>query len=114
VNTGEVIAGDASLGQAFATGDTVNVAARFEQAATPGSVLIGESTYRLVRDAVRVEPMEPLELKGNSERLPGRRADALLTSRGGEGDLRAEGSSSRPPASGGDDRHRVTDPRPTA
>ena len=35
VNTGEVIAGDSSRGQGFATGDAVNVAARLEQAARP-------------------------------------------------------------------------------
>jgi class 3 adenylate cyclase/tetratricopeptide (TPR) repeat protein len=70
VNTGEVIAGDHSQGQAFATGDTVNVAARFEQAAAAGEILIGEDTYELVRDWVEVESVEPLELKGKSERLP--------------------------------------------
>lgn len=70
VNTGEVVAGDASTGQRLATGDTVNVAARLEQAAPPSDVLIGESTYRLVRDAVEVQPVEPLELKGKSERVP--------------------------------------------
>jgi class 3 adenylate cyclase len=37
-------------------GDAVNVAARLEQAAAPGEVLIGERTWRLVRDAVTVEP----------------------------------------------------------
>jgi predicted ATPase/class 3 adenylate cyclase len=70
VNTGEVIAGDPSAGHGFVSGDAVNVAARLEQAAPPGEVLIGEPTYRLVRDAVKVESVEPLELKGKSERVP--------------------------------------------
>ena len=48
-------------------GDPVNVAARLEQAAAPGEVLIGEQTFRLVRDAVVAEPVDPLELKGKSE-----------------------------------------------
>jgi tetratricopeptide (TPR) repeat protein len=52
------------------TGDTVNVAARLEQAAPAYEVLIGEPTYRLVRDHVEVEEVEPLELKGKSERVP--------------------------------------------
>ena len=67
VNTGEVVAGDASGGQRFATGDAVNVAKRFEEAAAAGEILLGEPTYRLVRDAVDVEESEPLELKGKSE-----------------------------------------------
>jgi class 3 adenylate cyclase/tetratricopeptide (TPR) repeat protein len=67
VSTGEVVAGDPSSGQAFVTGDVVNVAARLEQAAGPGEVLIGERTLELVREAVRVEPAGPLELKGKSE-----------------------------------------------
>lgn len=67
VNTGEVIAGDASQGQAFVTGDPVNVAARLEQAAGPGEILIGEPTHRLVRDAVRVESVDALDAKGKSE-----------------------------------------------
>ena len=52
VNTGEVVTGDASSRETFVTGDAVNVAARLEQAAAPGEVLLGEPTYRLVRDAV--------------------------------------------------------------
>ena len=67
VNTGEVVAGDASGGQRFATGDAVNVAKRFEEAAPPGEILLGETTHRLVRDAVQVEPLENLELKGKAE-----------------------------------------------
>ena len=69
VNTGEVVAGDAGTGQSFATGDAVNVAARLEQAAAPGEILIGETTRRLVADAVRLERLEPLELKGKLEPL---------------------------------------------
>ena len=49
VNTGEVVAGDPTAGQRLVTGDTVNVAARLEQAAPENEILIGESTYRLVQ-----------------------------------------------------------------
>ena len=52
VNTGEVMVDDSVTGEALVTGDVVNVAARFEQHAAPGEVLIGDETYRLVRDAV--------------------------------------------------------------
>ena len=62
VNTGEVVAGE---GDALVTGDAVNVAARLEQNAEPGEILIGQETHQLVRDAVQVEPVE-LELKGKS------------------------------------------------
>jgi hypothetical protein len=51
------------------TGDAVNVAARLEQAAAPGTVVIAPSTYRLVRDHVRAEATEPLVLKGKAEPL---------------------------------------------
>ncbi|HET9673872.1 MAG TPA: adenylate/guanylate cyclase domain-containing protein [Gaiellaceae bacterium] len=62
VNTGEVVAGE---GDSLVVGDAVNVAARLEQVAEPGEILIGAETSRLVRDAVRLEPVE-LELKGKS------------------------------------------------
>ena len=73
VNTGEVVAGDPSTGKALVTGDPVNVAARLEQAAAPGEVLIGEATYRLVRDSLDAERIEPLSLKGKSEGVPAMR-----------------------------------------
>jgi class 3 adenylate cyclase len=70
VNTGEVVAGDVSAGQRLVTGDTVNTAARLEQNAPTCEILIGDPTYRLVRDAVEVDQVEPLELKGKAERVP--------------------------------------------
>ena len=66
VNTGEVVAGDDSEGQSFATGDAVNVAARLEQVAGPGEILIGDATRRLLREAVRVEAVAPPALKGKT------------------------------------------------
>ena len=64
VTTGEVVTGTE---ERLATGDAVNVAARLEQAAPPGEVLIGQPTLHLVRDAVEVETVEPLQLKGKSD-----------------------------------------------
>jgi class 3 adenylate cyclase/tetratricopeptide (TPR) repeat protein len=63
VNTGEVVAGE---GDTLVTGDAVNVAARLEQAAEPGEVLIGAETRRLVRDAVRSEAVS-VEAKGKGK-----------------------------------------------
>jgi len=67
VNTGEVVAGDATNARTLVTGDAVNVAARLEQAANPGEVILGPNTYRLVHTAIEAEPMPALELKGKSE-----------------------------------------------
>src|SRR5687767_14949510 len=67
VNTGEVLVGPGSTDFGRVTGDAVNTAARLETAAQPGEVLIGADTYRLVRDAVDVESLEPRTLKGKAE-----------------------------------------------
>ena len=67
VMTGEVVTGTE---ERLATGDAVNVAARLEQAAQPGEVLLGEPTLALVRDAADVEAIEPLSLKGKTEPVP--------------------------------------------
>jgi len=64
VNTGEVLTGTE---ERLATGDAVNVAARLEQAAEPGEVLIGEPTLALLQGAVVAEAVEPLALKGKAE-----------------------------------------------
>ena len=75
VNTGEVVTGTA---ERLATGDAVNVAARLEQAAEPGEVLIGETTVALVYEAVVTEPVEPLTLKGKSVPVTAHRLVSLL------------------------------------
>jgi len=64
VNTGQVVVG--GEGDTLVTGDAVNVAARLEQAAASGETLIGAETRQLIRDAIRVEAVEPLALKGKS------------------------------------------------
>lgn len=82
INTGEVVAGEVTSGQRLVTGDAVNTAARLEQAAPAQGVFISQSTYRLVKDAVEVESVEPLELKGKEERVP---AYSLIAVHGDEG-----------------------------
>ncbi|MGI9021030.1 MAG: ATP-binding protein, partial [Solirubrobacterales bacterium] len=79
VNTGEVVAGDAAERQNLVTGDAGNVAARLKQTARPGEILLGDATHRLAREAVRVDRLEPLELKGKTEPLPAWRLVDLVT-----------------------------------
>src|SRR4029078_8556731 len=62
INTGEVVVGDPSGTQTIASGDTVNVAARLQQAAEPGDVLLGRETYRLVRDRIEAGPLQAFSL----------------------------------------------------
>jgi hypothetical protein len=105
VNTGQVVTGS---GDTLVTGDAVNVAARLEQAAGAGDVLVGGATYRLVRDAVEAELLPPLEAKGKSEPLTAyrlvaitgdvarvRRLDAPLVGRVRESRMLADACSSR-------------------
>ncbi|TML97614.1 MAG: tetratricopeptide repeat protein [Actinobacteria bacterium] len=78
INTGEVVTNE---GGTLATGDAVNVAARLEQAAQPGDILIGDATRQLAETALEFEPVPPVDAKGKSEpvlahRLLGVRADA--------------------------------------
>src|SRR6266567_3507370 len=75
VNTGEVVTGTE---ERLATGDAVNVAARLEQAAAPGEILIGEETLGLVSAGVEVGPVERLELKGKAAPVAAYRLVSLL------------------------------------
>ena len=81
VNTGEVVVG--GKGETLVTGDAVNVAARLEQAAQPGSALIGADTYSLVRHAVRVESVDALPLKGKAKPVEAFRLVELLVDAAG-------------------------------
>jgi class 3 adenylate cyclase/tetratricopeptide (TPR) repeat protein len=64
INTGEVVA---EAGETLVTGDAVNVAARLEQAAEPGEILIGDATYRVARNALSVEEIDPVAAKGKTD-----------------------------------------------
>src|SRR5579862_5661026 len=64
IHTGEVVTGTE---ERLATGDAVNVAARLQQAAAPSEILLGTETHALARDAIEVEEVEPLELKGKAQ-----------------------------------------------
>ncbi len=75
VNTGEVVAG---VGETLVTGDAVNVAARLEQAAGTGEILIGATTERLIHGRVVAEATEPLTLKGKIEPVPAFRVLGLV------------------------------------
>ena len=67
VCTGEaVIAVDPAPGEALATGDIVNTAARLQNAAAPGGLLVGEETHRLTRHAFRFEPIPAVDAKGKA------------------------------------------------
>jgi class 3 adenylate cyclase/tetratricopeptide (TPR) repeat protein len=67
INTGEVLAGRVGDGYTV-VGDSVNVAARLQAAARPGSVMVGEQTYRATRAAIDYRPLtEPLALKGKTQ-----------------------------------------------
>jgi class 3 adenylate cyclase/tetratricopeptide (TPR) repeat protein len=69
INTGEVVVGDPEAGETLVTGDAVNVAARLEQSASSGEILIGENTFRVVKSAVEADRVEPLHVKGKSDPL---------------------------------------------
>jgi class 3 adenylate cyclase/predicted ATPase len=69
ITSGEVVADDTGEKEWLVSGDTVNVAARLQQAAAPGEILIGDDTRRLAAAALELEAMAPLTVKGKSEPL---------------------------------------------
>ncbi|MFD4179225.1 adenylate/guanylate cyclase domain-containing protein [Streptomyces anulatus] len=78
VNTGQVVAGsDTTARQALVSGETVNIAARLEQNAGPGEILIGPETLLAAGPTVRAEPTGPLRLKGKRDSVEAHRLLAL-------------------------------------
>ena len=72
VNTGEVVAGReaASRGELMVSGDAVNVAARLQQRAVPGQVLVGERTQAATRRSIRYRDLGAAQAKGKAAPLP--------------------------------------------
>ncbi|MFD3412348.1 adenylate/guanylate cyclase domain-containing protein [Streptomyces cyaneofuscatus] len=78
VNTGQVVAGsDATARQALVSGEVVNIAARLEQNAGPGEILIGPQTLLAAGPTVKAEPTGPLQLKGKRDSVEAYRLLAL-------------------------------------
>jgi adenylate cyclase len=67
INTGEAVAGNIGGEEQMdytLIGDAVNLSRRLQENAKGGQILLGEQTYRLVKDRVKVEKLEPLQVKG--------------------------------------------------
>jgi len=85
VNTGAVVVGRPREQSSFVTGDAVNVAARLEQAAEPGEILVGERTVASVRGAFEFDAPQTVAAKGKPDGVVGRRllrALSLMRPRG--------------------------------
>lgn len=91
VNSGEVVVGNPRGSGSFVTGDSVNVAARLEQGAEPGEILVGERTAAAVRGAFELGEPITIAAKGKPEGIPCRRLlrALALTRPRGAGDLHA-------------------------
>jgi predicted ATPase/class 3 adenylate cyclase len=77
VNTGEVFAAPGARQEQYPAGDTFYVAARLQQTAQGGEILIGEQTHGFVEQAVRTESLGPIAVKGRTARVSAWRAVEL-------------------------------------
>src|SRR5438046_3328086 len=92
INTGDVVVGKARVRSSFVSGDAVNVAARLEQSAAPGAILVGERTVAVARGAFEFEEPAAVEAKGKPDGVVARRlvrALSLMRPRGVSGLARA-------------------------
>ncbi|MDQ6877470.1 MAG: AAA family ATPase [Candidatus Dormibacteraeota bacterium] len=74
VNTGEAVTAPREDRQFMVSGDAVNVAARLQQGAEPGEVVVGPLTQQLTRNVIEYAPRDPVSAKGKSEPLVAFRA----------------------------------------
>ncbi len=103
VLTGEAAVSVGAIGQGLVTGDLVNTASRLQSAALPGSVYVGEATYRAAAKSITFEPVGEQELKGKSAPVAIWRATGVASRRGGDG----RSSGVEPPFVGRDDELRL-------
>ena len=72
--TGEAAVTFGAMGQGMVAGDLVNTASRLQSVAPPGTVLVGEATYRATSEAIAFEPAGDQLLKGKTSPVPAWRA----------------------------------------
>src|SRR5205809_3972619 len=73
VNTGEAmvtLGARPAEGESIVAGDVVNTAARLQQSAPVGGIVVGEATHRTTKDLFEYEQLEPVTVKGKTESLP--------------------------------------------
>ncbi len=85
VLTGEASVGPGGNEKGLVVGDLVNTASRLQSIAEPGTVAIGESTYRIVESSIACDPLGDQEMKGKSSPVPAYRALRVISERGGRG-----------------------------
>jgi class 3 adenylate cyclase/tetratricopeptide (TPR) repeat protein len=85
VLTGEASVGPGGNEKGLVVGDLVNTASRLQSIAAPGTVAIGESTFRIVENAIACEPLGEQGLKGKTAPVPAYRALRVISERGGRG-----------------------------
>ena len=74
-----------AISQGVVAGDMVNTASRLQSAAEPGTVLVGEATYRAAAKAIAFTSVGELTLKGKDQPLAVWRAERVTGQRGGAG-----------------------------
>jgi adenylate cyclase len=70
LNTGSALVGNIGTAQIrnfTAIGDAVNVAARLQEAAQPGEVVVGPGTYECLRQLAVFRPLGPVPVRGKDE-----------------------------------------------
>jgi len=103
VLTGEAAVTVGASGQGMVAGDLVNTASRLQSVAPPGTVLVGESTYRAANSAISFEAAGEQLLKGKQAPVEAWRALAVVSLRGGSG----RSAALEPPFTGRDDELRL-------
>ena len=83
VLTGEAVVRVGAEGEGMVVGDVVNTAARLQGAAEPGTVIVGEGTFRAASRAIAFEPVGELTLKGKAGPVSAWRATRVVAERGG-------------------------------
>ena len=103
VMSGEAVAMLDATDQGLVIGDLVNTASRLQSAAAPGTVLVGERTYRSVAESIACVPLESLSVKGRADPLFAWQAVRVISEMGGSN----RGNAPEPPFGGRDEELRL-------